>query len=137
MSKKNPNPIDCHVGSRVRMQRMLAGISQERLGSALGVTFQQIQKYEKGTNRISASRLQQIADLLKTEVGFFFQGMSQPGKALAQAGNTSAEAVLEFTMTSQGVQLNKAFAKIKDYKVRRRLVDLAEVLAAEGQKDES
>ncbi|MGX1785748.1 helix-turn-helix domain-containing protein [Bosea sp. NPDC055332] len=137
MSKKNPNPIDCHVGSRVRMQRMVAGISQERLGSALGVTFQQIQKYEKGSNRISASRLQQIADLLKTDVAFFFHGMSQPARALEQARNANPEAVLEFTMTSQGVQLNKAFAKIKDQNVRRRLVDLAEVLAEEGQKDGS
>lgn len=136
MSKKVPNPIDCHVGSRVRMQRMLAGISQERLGVALGVTFQQVQKYEKGTNRISASRLQQIADLLKVEVGFFFQGAARPVRALEESSNANAEAVLEFSMTSQGVQLNKAFAKIKDQNVRRRFVDLAEILAAESQEDE-
>lgn len=136
MNKKIPNPIDCHVGSRVRAQRMLSGISQERLGEALGVTFQQVQKYEKGTNRISASRLQQIADLLDVDVSFFFQGASQSKTALAEAGGAEVEETFVFTMTTQGVQLNKAFAKIKDDKVRRRLVDLAEILAEEGQEKE-
>ena len=75
MLKKVPNPIDRHVGSRVRMRRMLAGVSQERLGEALGLTFQQVQKYEKGTNRISASRLQQIAKMLGVPVAFFFDGL--------------------------------------------------------------
>ena len=74
MLKKVPNPIDRHVGSRVRMRRMLAGISQEKLGDALGLTFQQVQKYEKGSNRISASRLQQIAKMLGVPVAFFFEG---------------------------------------------------------------
>ena len=74
MIKKVPNPIDRHVGSRVRMQRMLAGVSQEKLGDALGLTFQQVQKYEKGSNRISASRLQQIAKMLDVPVSFFFDG---------------------------------------------------------------
>src|ERR1700728_862056 len=74
MAKKAPNPIDKHVGSRVRMRRMLMSMSQEKLGNALGLTFQQVQKYEKGTNRIGASRLQQIAGALKVPVAFFFEG---------------------------------------------------------------
>lgn len=135
MSKKIPNPIDCHVGNRVRIQRMLAGISQERLGTALGVTFQQVQKYEKGTNRISASRLQQIATLLKVDVASFFQGVAQPARALEKAENTPTKEVIEFTMTSQGVQLNRAFVRIKDSNVRRRFVDLAEALADESQNE--
>ena len=73
--KKLPNPIDKHVGSRVRMRRVLIGMSQERLGSALGLTFQQVQKYEKGTNRIGASRLQQIAGVLNVAAAYFFEDM--------------------------------------------------------------
>ena len=74
MAKKAPNPIDRHVGSRVRMRRMMLSMSQEKLGDALGLTFQQVQKYEKGTNRIGASRLQQIAHILQVPVSFFFEG---------------------------------------------------------------
>src|ERR1700678_1752014 len=74
MAKKAPNPIDKHVGSRVRMRRMMLGMSQEKLGDALGLTFQQVQKYEKGTNRIGASRLQQISHILQVPVAFFFEG---------------------------------------------------------------
>ena len=74
MAKKAPNPIDKHVGARVRMRRMMLSMSQEKLGDALGLTFQQVQKYEKGTNRIGASRLQQIANILQVPVSFFFEG---------------------------------------------------------------
>src|SRR2546423_11250523 len=74
MAKKAPNPIDKHVGSRVRMRRMMLGMSQEKLGDSLGLTFQQVQKYEKGTNRIGASRLQQISQILQVPVAFFFEG---------------------------------------------------------------
>jgi transcriptional regulator with XRE-family HTH domain len=74
VAKKAPNPIDKHVGSRVRMRRMMLGMSQEKLGDALGLTFQQVQKYEKGTNRIGASRLQQISNILQVPVAFFFEG---------------------------------------------------------------
>jgi transcriptional regulator with XRE-family HTH domain len=74
MAKKAPNPTDHHVGSRVRMRRMMLGMSQEKLGGALGLTFQQVQKYEKGTNRIGASRLQQISHILQVPVEFFFEG---------------------------------------------------------------
>ena len=77
--KKKPNPIDVHVGSRVRLKRTFVGMSQEKLGEKLGVTFQQVQKYEKGANRIGASRLQQIAAIFNTNVGFFFE--NAPGSS--------------------------------------------------------
>lgn len=134
MTRKDPNPIDRHVGSRVRMQRMLAGVSQEKLGHALGVTFQQVQKYEKGTNRISASRLQQIANLFEVEVSLFFQGAPATA-SLVGVAQTGASEVLDFTLTTEGVQLNRAFVKIKSNHVRRKLIDLAEALAAEGEDD--
>ena len=86
MAKKAPNPIDKHVGSRVRMRRMMLGMSQEKLGDALGLTFQQVQKYEKGTNRIGASRLQHIASILGVTISFFFEGLpSETNAARAQA----------------------------------------------------
>ena len=82
MAKKAPNPIDKHVGSRVRMRRMMLSMSQEKLGDALGLTFQQVQKYEKGTNRIGASRLQAIANILQVPVSFFFEGAPHtPGQS--------------------------------------------------------
>lgn len=132
MPRKEPNPIDRHVGNRVRTQRMLAGVSQERLGEALGVSFQQIQKYEKGINRISASRLQQVAHLLQVEVSVFFQG-TPPATSLVVAAQSSGPEVLDFTLTAEGVQLNRAFVKIKSGHIRRKLVDLAEALAAESE----
>ncbi len=115
------------------MQRMLAGISQEKLGEALGLTFQQIQKYEKGTNRISASRLQQIAKMLGVPVSFFFEGApagETAGGGFADAASTAY--VADFLSTSEGVQLSKAFVRIKSPRVRRRVIDLVEALAEES-----
>ncbi|WP_353181029.1 helix-turn-helix domain-containing protein [Bosea sp. (in: a-proteobacteria)] len=135
MIKKIPNPIDRHVGSRVRMRRMLAGVSQERLGEALGLTFQQVQKYEKGSNRISASRLQQIAKMLDVPVAFFFDGAPTgdgPAGSFSDAAATTY--ISDFLSTSEGVQLTKAFTRIKDSRVRRRIIDLVEALAAEGDE---
>lgn len=129
--KKVPNPIDKHVGSRVRMRRMFVGMSQEKLGESLGLTFQQVQKYEKGTNRIGASRLQQIAKVLGVPVEFFFDGAPAAdgiaGGGFAEAPSSSY--VSDFLSTSEGVQLTKAFIRIKDAKVRRRIVDLVAALA--------
>ncbi|TCR68909.1 helix-turn-helix transcriptional regulator [Bosea sp. BK604] len=136
MIKKVPNPIDRHVGSRVRMRRMLAGISQEKLGEALGLTFQQIQKYEKGANRISASRLQQIAKKLDVPVSFFFDG-APSGDATSATGfsdSSSTAYISDFLATSEGVQLTKAFVRIKSGRVRRRIVDMVEALAEEDDE---
>jgi transcriptional regulator with XRE-family HTH domain len=135
MVKKTPNPIDRHVGSRVRMRRMLAGVSQEKLGEALGLTFQQVQKYEKGSNRISASRLQQIAQMLEVPVAFFFEGAptgAAPEGGFADMAATSY--VSDFLATSEGVQLTKAFVRIRNPRVRRRVVELVEALAEDADE---
>jgi transcriptional regulator with XRE-family HTH domain len=133
MAKKAPNPIDKHVGSRVRMRRMMLNMSQEKLGDALGLTFQQVQKYEKGTNRIGASRLQQIAHILQVPVSFFFEGAPHmPGQASGMNEAPSPAYVSDFLATSDGLSLTKAFMRIKNSKLRRRIVDLVEQIAGEG-----
>jgi transcriptional regulator with XRE-family HTH domain len=133
MTKKSPNPIDKHVGSRVRMRRMMIGMSQEKLGENLGITFQQIQKYEKGTNRIGASRLQNISNVLGVPVAFFFEGAPNVGGANAGfAEDASPAYVSDFLATTEGLALTRAFLKIADSKVRRRIVDLVEALATEN-----
>ncbi|MCT7665146.1 helix-turn-helix domain-containing protein [Shinella kummerowiae] len=134
-NKKKPNPIDIHVGSRVRLRRTMLGMSQEKLGESLGITFQQIQKYEKGTNRVGASRLQNISSILNVPVSFFFE--DAPGdQANTQAGFAEASSsnyVVDFLSSSEGLQLNRAFVRIGDPKVRRKLVDLVKALAAEAE----
>jgi transcriptional regulator with XRE-family HTH domain len=134
MAKKAPNPIDKHVGSRVRMRRMMLSMSQEKLGDALGLTFQQVQKYEKGTNRIGASRLQQISQILQVPVAFFFVGapsLNPPPDGMKEA--PSPAYVSDFLATSEGLALTKAFTRIKEPKLRRRIVDLVEEIAEEGK----
>ncbi len=134
-NKKKPNPIDIHVGSRVRLRRTMLGMSQEKLGESLGITFQQIQKYEKGTNRVGASRLQQIARVLNTPVSFFFE--DAPGGSGAPAGgfaeDDSANYVVDFLSSNEGLQLNRAFIRIKDPKVRRRIVDMVKTLGGDAE----
>ena len=130
MAKKSPNPVDKHVGSRVRMRRMLVGMSQEKLGEALDVTFQQIQKYEKGTNRIGASRLHQIATTLGVPIAFLYEGAPELDPAAGGFSEAGAPTyVADFMTTSEGLHLMKAFVRIKDARIRRRLVDLAAALA--------
>ena len=136
--KKIPNPIDRHVGGRVRMRRVMLGMSQEKLGDALGLTFQQIQKYEKGTNRIGASRLQQISRTLDVPPAFFFDGAPsfeavaspEPGH-MGVAEDSNAPYVADFLSTAEGLHLNMAFARIHDPKIRKRIVDLVSSLAGE------
>ncbi|NJL07557.1 MAG: helix-turn-helix transcriptional regulator [Methylacidiphilales bacterium] len=129
MSAKSPNPTDKHVGARVRMRRMMIGMSQEKLGDALGITFQQVQKYEKGTNRIGASRLQQIARTLGVSVSFFFEGAPDIGEMGSFSDSASPSYVAEFLASSEGLALTRAFTRIKNPSVRRRIVDLIEDLA--------
>ena len=131
MATKAPNPIDKYVGSRVRMRRIMLGMSQEKLGEALGLTFQQIQKYEKGTNRVGASRIQQISEILQVPVSFLFEG----GPTSTTGGNgfsegTSPTYVADFLATSEGLALTRAFTRITDTKLRRSIVDLVEQIAA-------
>src|SRR5580704_15387873 len=108
MTKATPEPTDIHVGARVRMRRLMLSMSQEKLGGALGLTFQQVQKYEKGANRIGASRLQHISHILQVPISFFFEGAPKlPG---AQAGNGAAPSptyVSDFLATADGLALTK------------------------------
>ncbi|MDS7596031.1 helix-turn-helix domain-containing protein [Agrobacterium tumefaciens] len=136
-NKKKPNPIDIHVGSRIRLRRTMLGMSQEKLGESLGITFQQIQKYEKGTNRVGASRLQNISGILNVPVSFFFEDApgEQVGGATGMAEASSSNYVVDFLSSAEGLQLNRAFVKIADPKVRRRIVDLVKALAAEGDAE--
>jgi transcriptional regulator with XRE-family HTH domain len=131
LAKKAPNPTDKHVGARVRMRRMMLAMSQEKLGDALGLTFQQVQKYEKGANRIGASRLQHIAQILQVPVSFFFDGAPNAhGHSIpAGAAAPSPAYISDFLATSDGLHLTKAFMAIKDAKTRRRIVDLVEQIS--------
>jgi transcriptional regulator with XRE-family HTH domain len=130
MSTKAPNPVDKYVGSRVRMRRIMLGMSQEKLGEALGLTFQQIQKYEKGTNRVGASRIQQISEILQVPVSFLFEG--GPTGIASPDGfpeGTSPSYIADFLATSEGLALTRAFTRIADTKLRRSIVDLVEQIA--------
>ncbi|MFE0013534.1 helix-turn-helix domain-containing protein [Mesorhizobium sp. NPDC059054] len=132
-NKKKPNPIDTHVGSRIRLRRNMLGMSQEKLGENLGITFQQIQKYEKGTNRVGASRLQAIASIMSVPVSFFFE--DAPGQDGIPRGGFAEDNAMalaaEFCSTPEGLQLNRAFVKVADPKVRRRIIDLIKSLAGD------
>src|SRR3954462_14282409 len=118
---KGPNPIDRHVGSRMRMRRMMLGMSQEKLATAFGVSFQQVQKYEKGVNRMGSSRLQQAADILGVTVPFFFEGAAG-GTYQPDDSAPSSAYVNEFVSSEDGVRLIKAFARIPRPAVRQRIV---------------
>ena len=136
MSTKAPNPVDKYVGSRVRMRRIMLGMSQEKLGEALGLTFQQVQKYEKGTNRVGASRLQQISEILQVPVSFLFDG--GPSGAANTDGfseGSSPAYVSDFLATSEGLALTRAFTRITDAKMRRSIVDRVEQIATREGPD--
>jgi transcriptional regulator with XRE-family HTH domain len=134
-SSRRPNPIDAHVGSRVRLRRMLLGMSQEKLGEHLGLTFQQVQKYEKGVNRIGASRLFDLAHVLGVPVQFFYDDVPTSGADSAAstgfADRPAESYVVEFLSGREGLELNKAFVRISDPRVRRSIVELVRALAGE------
>src|SRR6202167_4584451 len=127
------DPVDKHVGSRLRMRRLMLDMSQTDIADALGLTFQQVQKYEKGTNRIGASRLQHISNILQVPVAFFFEGapnVQLGGTRHDHVGEAPSPAyVSDFLATSDGLALTKAFTRIGDSKLRRRIVDLVEQIA--------
>ena len=136
---RSPNPIDVHVGSRVKLRRAMLGLSQEKLGEALGVTFQQVQKYEKGTNRIGASRMQAISDTLQVPIGYFYEGAPVEGPEgwpvagtqQAQLADSRSQAPLtdDLLASPEGIRLNRAFVRIGSVEVRRRLADLVVAMA--------
>jgi transcriptional regulator with XRE-family HTH domain len=130
MPKGVPHPIDTHVGKQVRTRRLMLGMSQTKLADALGVTFQQVQKYEKGKNRVGASRLQHIGQILQVPAKFFFEGLPpQGGQRRAQTDAPSPQYVSDYLATSDGLQLTKSFMQIPDAKLRRCIVNLVERIA--------
>ena len=133
-NKKKPNPTDIHVGSRIRLRRNMMGMSQEKLGENLGITFQQIQKYEKGTNRVGASRLQAIASVMGVPVAFFFDDAPGHDTSASRgfAEDSSTFLPVDFLNSAEGLQLNRAFAKITDPKVRRRIIELLKSLSSDA-----
>jgi transcriptional regulator with XRE-family HTH domain len=130
VAKKLPNPTDKYVGARVRMRRLMLDMSQTTLADALGLTFQQVQKYEKGTNRIGASRLQHISQFLQVPISFFFEGAPRPPEGPAAKGPApSPSYVSEFLATSDGLALTKAFMRINEATLRRCIVKLVQQIA--------
>ncbi len=133
---RKPNPVDVHVGGRLRLRRMLLGMSQERLGESLGLTFQQVQKYEKGVNRIGASRLFEVARVLGVNVQWFFDelnGAASPvgftERGFSESGSDAH--MIEFLNSREGIELNRAFMRVSDPKTRRAIVELVRALANE------
>ncbi|THK37753.1 XRE family transcriptional regulator [Ensifer sp. MPMI2T] len=130
MNKKDPNPIDTFVGSRVRMRRLMVGLSQEKLADGLGITFQQVQKYEKGTNRIGASRLQAIADILGVHPSFFFQrDDDKPSGRDSASDMHESNEISSFVASKEGIALNRAFLKIADPVLRKKIISLVAAMA--------
>ena len=130
-AKKAPNPTDQHVGSRVRMRRLMLAMSQEKLGAALGLTFQQVQKYEKGTNRIGASRLQQISHILQVPVAFFFEGAPNASALRSNGSALSMAQIDDFVSDPNGLRLIGAFMRIDNAELRRRIVMLVQEIAGD------
>jgi len=130
-----PNPVDRHVGLRIRMRRKELGISQERLAESIGLTFQQVQKYERAANRVSASKLWEMSRALSTSVGYFYEGL---GDAAEPPGsNLPREAMQEFLMTPEGIELAAVFPKLAKGRVRRKILDLVRAMAEEPDGPES
>ena len=128
ISVKRANSTDAYVGGRIRIRRRILGLSQEKLGEQLGITFQQVQKYEKGADRIGASRLQAISQILEMPISYFFP--HEPVAAGDMGENAQSDYVSDFMMSSEGIELNRAFAQIKDPKLRRKVIDLVRTMAA-------
>ena len=127
-----PNPIDVHVGLRIRLRRKELGVSQEKLAEAIGLTFQQVQKYERAANRVSASKLYEMARALETSTAYFFEGLADPaapGARVAPGGQAHMQA---FLLTPEGVELASAFPRINPPRVRRRILDLVRAMTEEN-----
>ncbi|ESQ75697.1 helix-turn-helix domain-containing protein [Asticcacaulis sp. AC402] len=125
---RGPNPVDLHVGARVRMRRKFLGMSQEGLAEVIDLTFQQVQKYERGSNRISASKLYEIARALKAPVAYFFEGYGESEAVEGFSESESEQFVHGFLMTTEGIELAEAFPRIRSAKLRRKVLELVRVL---------
>ena len=130
--ERQPHPIDVHVGDRVRNLRRHRGLSQEQLAGHLALTFQQIQKYERGANRVSASKLYEIAKALRTPIAYFFEGYGD-GDETAPEVSSAERSILKFLSTPEGLELSKSFPKVPSARQRRRILDLVRSLAEEDE----
>ncbi|MBL0848830.1 MAG: XRE family transcriptional regulator [Candidatus Liberibacter ctenarytainae] len=130
VNKKSPNPVDINVGKRIRLRRTILGMSQEKLGESLGITFQQVQKYEKGINRVGASRLQGISEVLDIPISFFFD----VAPTVNSDSSSEEGSVIDFLSSSEGLQLNRYFVQIKDSKIRQRVIDLIKSIVFVNKK---
>jgi transcriptional regulator with XRE-family HTH domain len=130
-NQRGPDPVDLYVGARIRMRRKLLGVSQERLAEQLGLTFQQVQKYERGANRVSASKLHAIGTALGAPVAYFFEGFAGAGPTPSGAEPDGSSLVHELVMTPEGMELASLFPRLKRARVRRRLLDLVRALVEE------
>jgi transcriptional regulator with XRE-family HTH domain len=136
MPKKSPHPVDVHVGGRVRLRRIMLGMSQDKLGDALGLTFQQVQKYEKGVNRIGASRIFELSRILEVPVQYFYDDFDRrTGVSYGFAETPGDDAFMALLHSPEGVQLCRHFAEISDPKVRKRVLDLVKTLADGGKPE--
>ncbi|MGO4574128.1 helix-turn-helix domain-containing protein [Microvirga sp. 2TAF3] len=128
MKTKSPSDADRYIGSRIRARRLMIGMSQEKLGDALGLTFQQVQKYEKGTNRVGAGRLQQIGTILRVSVAYFYEGLPGDQSVIGSAENAVAIAM----NTPEGLRLAKAFTALENSQIRRKVVELVEAISPDS-----
>ncbi len=128
-TENKSNPVDIHVGGRVRIRRKFLGLSQTDLADSLGLTFQQVQKYERGTNRISASKLFEISRTLKVPVAYFFDGYSGSNADEGFSESQAEQSVNGFLMTTEGIEIAEAFPRIKNAKFRRKVMELVRTLA--------
>ncbi len=132
---RSPNPVDVHVGERIRKRRRALGVSQDRLAEQLGLTFQQVQKYERGANRVSASKLYQVARALQASIPYFFEGLPDPMQAAGVADVEPAPFVHELSLTPEERELASLLSRIDDRRVRRRLLELVRSLAEAAMED--
>lgn len=127
--RDGPNPIDRHVGLRIRMRRKELGITQERLAESIGLTFQQVQKYERATNRVSASKLWEMARALQTSVGYFYDGLEESAESLSPGPSE----VQLFLLSSEGLELVQAFPRIPQARLRRKILDLVRAMGGQPE----
>jgi transcriptional regulator with XRE-family HTH domain len=131
ITDRGPLAVDMHVGARVRMRRRFMGISQQALAARLGITFQQVQKYERGANRVSASKLYEIGRVLEAPVSFFFEGLAETGEKGEGGAEALEQSIGEFLRGQEGLELAEAFSRIDQPRVRRQVLDLVRTLADE------
>ncbi|MGA9658376.1 MAG: helix-turn-helix transcriptional regulator [Asticcacaulis sp.] len=132
-TERTPNPVDLHVGARVRMRRKFLGMSQEGLAETIALTFQQVQKYERGSNRVSASKLYEISKALKAPVAYFFEGYGEHDAIEGFSESESEQFVHGFLMTTEGIELAESFPRIRNAKHRRRILELVRALAEDDE----